>query len=216
MDSVSTSKLDGWLTEHALDIDDLSAWGVRATKFGLTFPVYTPAGRHAFSVLRSFVQTPKSTFFPRHCRPSVLLYGMHKAAATIFGTGTAIAVEGPSDVIALHKGNVLEAVGLMTSSISFAQLATLDILATRIVILFDGDEAGLEQARRFDLHDRVGAKVLAAAIKGHDPASFIARGGNATKLADRLELECINARFSCLIIDENLELVEGTGWSIDV
>ena len=205
-------RLNVWLQEHALELDDLSAWGVRASQFGLTFPVYSPAGRHAFSIRRSFIDTPRYTHFPRHCRPSALLYGMHKAASAIFGIGTAIVVEGPSDVIALHKHGVLEAVGLMTSSISYAQLATLDILASKIIILFDGDEGGLEQARRFDLHDRARAKVLAAAIEGHDPASYIAQGGDANRLATRLESECINGIFSCLILDENLELVEGTGW----
>lgn len=215
MGSVKNRRLDDWLKSHALDLDDLSNWGVRASNFGLTIPVYSPSGRHAFNIHRSFVQMPRYTYSPRHCRPSVLLYGMRKAASTIFSTGTAIAVEGPADVIALHKHEVREAVGLMTSSISYAQLATLDILASRIIILFDGDEGGLEQARRFDLYKKTSAKVLAAAIKDHDPASFIASGGVANRLANRLELECINGTFSTLILDSNLELVEGIGWATD-
>jgi DNA primase len=80
---------------------------------------------------------------------SEVLFGLDMAKAAMTATGTAIIVEGYTDVIALHEAGVKNAVATLGTALTIQHVRTLSRHAKqRIVYLFDGDEAGQRAADR--------------------------------------------------------------------
>lgn len=80
---------------------------------------------------------------------SRVLYGLDKAKAQLTSTGTAIIVEGYTDVIALHEGGVKNAVATLGTALTMQHIRLISRYAQkRIVYLFDGDAAGQRAADR--------------------------------------------------------------------
>ncbi|WP_165246743.1 DNA primase [Adlercreutzia sp. ZJ141] len=80
---------------------------------------------------------------------SSVLYGMDKAKAAMASTGVAIVVEGYTDVIALHEAGVRNAVATLGTALTLRHIRQLSRHASsKIVYLFDGDEAGQRAADR--------------------------------------------------------------------
>ena len=79
---------------------------------------------------------------------SANLYAIDRAKATITSTGTAVVVEGYTDVIALHEAGITNAVATLGTALTREHVRLLARFAKRVVYLFDGDEAGLRAADR--------------------------------------------------------------------
>lgn len=79
---------------------------------------------------------------------SANLYGISAAKGSITATGTAVVVEGYTDVIALHEAGVTSAVATLGTALTRQHVKLLGRFAKRVVYLFDGDEAGLRAADR--------------------------------------------------------------------
>lgn len=80
---------------------------------------------------------------------SSVLYGLDKAKAAMTATGTALVVEGYTDVIALHEAGMKNAVATLGTALTKQHIRILSRHAgKRIVYLFDGDEAGQRAADR--------------------------------------------------------------------
>lgn len=80
---------------------------------------------------------------------SEVLYALDKAKASMASTGTAIIVEGYTDVIALHEAGITNAVATLGTALTVQHLRSLSRHAkNRIVYLFDGDAAGQRAADR--------------------------------------------------------------------
>ncbi len=80
---------------------------------------------------------------------SEVLYGLDKAKSAMASTGTAIIVEGYTDVIALHEAGIANAVATLGTALTIQHLRILSRHAkNRIVYLFDGDAAGQRAADR--------------------------------------------------------------------
>ena len=80
---------------------------------------------------------------------STVLYGLDKAKVTMASTGDAIVVEGYTDVIALHRAGVTNAVATLGTALTKQHIRILARHAkNRIIYLFDGDEAGQRAADR--------------------------------------------------------------------
>lgn len=80
---------------------------------------------------------------------SNVLYGLDKAKSSMTTTGTAIVVEGYTDVIALHEGGITNAVATLGTALTLQHIRLLSRHASkRIVYLFDGDAAGQRAADR--------------------------------------------------------------------
>lgn len=120
---------------------------------------------------RKYVNSPDSPLF--HKKEN--LYGLHAAADAIRRSGVAIVVEGNFDVLSLHEAGIDQAVAPMGTALTFEQIGHLGRLAPRVVVVFDGDEAGQRAARKAlplfleaDVDGRV-AKMPA----GVDPDDFV-------------------------------------------
>jgi DNA primase len=118
---------------------------------------------------------------------SANMYGIDRAKNAIVRTGTAVVVEGYTDVIALHEAGIDNAVATLGTALTAKHLKLLGRFAKRIVYLFDGDAAGLRAAdRAAEFLDRSATPEagsarmdLAVAIipGGQDPADIVAAGG---------------------------------------
>jgi DNA primase len=126
---------------------------------------------------RKYVNSPDSPLFhKKEC-----LYGLHVALDAVRKTGTAVLVEGNFDVLALHQAGIEEAVAPMGTAITTEQVAMLGRIARRVVVIFDGDEAGKRASQKAvplfveaDLDGRV-ARLPA----GEDPDDFVRKNGEA-------------------------------------
>jgi len=124
---------------------------------------------------------------------SAQMFGIDRAKATITSSGTAIVVEGYTDVIALHGAGVTNAVATLGTALTREHLRLLSRFARRIVYLFDGDAAGLRAADRaaefIDMDNTLEAgrgrvELFAAVVPdGHDPADLVAEKGAAALTA---------------------------------
>ena len=80
---------------------------------------------------------------------SEVLYGMQHAKSSMTSTGTAVVVEGYTDVIALHEAGLKNVVATLGTALTGRHIRILSRYAKhRIVYLFDGDEAGMRAADR--------------------------------------------------------------------
>jgi DNA primase len=120
---------------------------------------------------------------------SANLYAIDRAKSAVVATGTAVVVEGYTDVIALHEAGVNNAVATLGTALGARHIKLLGRFAKRIVYLFDGDEAGMRAADRaaefldFSSTPEAGSArldLLVAIIpEGKDPAEYVAAKGVA-------------------------------------
>lgn len=142
---------------------------------------------------------------------SANMYAIDRAKNSIVSTGTAVVVEGYTDVIALHEAGITNVVATLGTALTARHLKLLGRFAKRIVYLFDGDEAGMRAADRaaefldFSSTPEAGASrldLLVAVIPdGLDPADLVAQRG-AEAMAAVIEGAEPLLRF---VIDRRLE-----------
>ena len=110
---------------------------------------------------------------------SRLLYALDQARDEIRQQGQAIVVEGYTDCIALHQRGITNAVVTMGTALTDAQVTTIKRFARRVVLVFDGDQAGQEAAsravERFLAQD-VDLRILTLPDQ-LDPADYLEQAG---------------------------------------
>ena len=125
-------------------------------------------------------QTPKylNTSETPVFQKSRLMYGLDRAKAAM-GRGSALVVEGYTDVIALHEAGMAEAVATNGVALGEAHFELLKKFTQRAVLMFDADEAGKGATERgFELQHKLGLEVLVAPLPaGRDPADVVAEDG---------------------------------------
>jgi DNA primase len=81
-------------------------------------------------------------------KKSANMYAIDRAKGPMTAKGTAVVVEGYTDVIALHRAGIDNAVATLGTSLTRQHVKMLGRFARRVVYLFDGDEAGMRAADR--------------------------------------------------------------------
>ena len=129
---------------------------------------------------RKYVNSPESPLFHKKEQ----LYGLHAALEAIRKTGRAVIVEGNFDVLALHQAGIDEAVAPMGTALTPEQLNALAALAKRIVLMFDGDGAGVRAAKKSLLSlaelpkdDVITNLAIGRLPRGVDPDEFVRSEG---------------------------------------
>ncbi|GAB4488948.1 MAG: DNA primase [Thermodesulfovibrionales bacterium] len=122
-----------------------------------------------------YINSPETAVF----RKSETLYGLSEAKEAIRSSGRAVLVEGYLDVIICHQHGIRNAVAPLGTALTSGHLQRLRSLAAEAVLVFDGDTAGLNAARRaVPLLCRQGfAARIALLPAGEDPDSFLAKHG---------------------------------------
>lgn len=118
----------------------------------LIFPIYDGLGRPiAFGGRKlreedepKYLNSPETRLFNK----SATLYGLHQAKKPIIDTGTAVIVEGYTDVIACHQYGAKNVVATLGTALTEQHVKQLRRYAERVVLVFDGDEAGQRAADR--------------------------------------------------------------------
>jgi DNA primase len=112
-------------------------------------------------------------------RKSKVLYAMHHARQAMASSRRAVLAEGYLDVIALHQAGVKEAVAPLGTALGPEHAKTLRRWAERAVLVFDGDDAGLNASERsLEVLGAEGLEVGVALLRpGDDPDSVLRRDG---------------------------------------
>jgi DNA primase len=122
-----------------------------------------------------YLNTPETPLFHKR----TLLYGADLARAAARPAGWVAVVEGYTDVIAAHQVGLENVVGTLGTALGGDHLVGLERLAERVVLVFDGDEAGMTAADRsleLFLASRLDLRVLTLPA-GLDPCDFLIRRG---------------------------------------
>jgi DNA primase catalytic core len=107
------------------------------------------------------------------------LYGLDRARTAISATGYAVAVEGYMDLIACHQAGFAQTIATLGTALTPEHVRILKRYATRLVLAYDGDAAGLRASlRAAPMFEEAGcdARVLRLPA-GSDPDTFIAEQG---------------------------------------
>ncbi len=165
------------------------------------FAIHDPQGRSvglggrllpdgATSSPAKYINSPDTPLFSK----SRLLYGLDLAKEAIRKTGTALIMEGYTDVIAAHQFGFTNAVAVLGTALGDSHLRLLQRYAERVVLVLDGDAAGRRRAaqvlelfvaRQFDM------RVLTLP-DNLDPCDFLCERG-AEAFAEALERHATDA-----------------------
>src|SRR5262249_248602 len=125
-----------------------------------------------------YVNSPETPLFQK--RRS--LYAVDLARDPSRQAGWIAVVEGYTDVIAAHQVGISNVVGTLGTALGDEHIAALRRLADRVVLVFDGDEAGQKAADRaleLFLGHAVDVRIVTLP-SGQDPCDFLhADGGPA-------------------------------------
>ncbi len=122
-----------------------------------------------------YLNSPDSIIYHK----SQVLFGIHQAKDVIKRQRTALVVEGYMDVISLHQAGVLNAIAASGTAFTVEQGRIIARMARDVVLLFDGDRAGLSAAARGAdnlLTTDLGI-TIAVLPEGHDPDSYVGEAG---------------------------------------
>lgn len=143
------------------------------------FPIYSMSGRvlgFGGRILTNdkkaakYLNSPESDIYHK----SKVLYGLYQAKQAIAKTNLCYLVEGYTDVIQLHQLGVENVVASSGTALTPEQIRLIQRLTPNIVVLFDGDAAGLRASLRgIDLILEEGMNVKVCTFPdGEDPDSF--------------------------------------------
>jgi DNA primase len=109
------------------------------------------------------------------------VYGIDRARGPAAKAGRIVAVEGYTDVLALHQAGLREAVAIMGTAVTPDQLTELARAATTVYFALDADAAGQEaMSRAAKGADERGIDLKVVALPaGSDPADLVGRDGAA-------------------------------------
>jgi len=122
-----------------------------------------------------YMNSPTTVLFDK----STSLYGLDKARHEIVSSGTAVVVEGYTDVIMAHQFGCRNVVATLGTSFTAGHARLLRRYAKRIVLIFDSDVAGAAAANRaleVCLAERIDIK-LAFVPEEKDPCDFLLTSG---------------------------------------
>jgi len=107
------------------------------------------------------------------------LYALDAARPAIRETGEAVVVEGYMDALSSHQYGVRNAVASLGTALTLDQALLLKRFASRAVLVYDADAAGVEAAERgLQIFDQAGLAVRIAVLPGEaDPDAFLRAQG---------------------------------------
>lgn len=121
-------------------------------------------------ISQKYVNSPDSVIYHKERE----LYGLYQAKKAIAKEDCAFMVEGYTDVISMHQCGIENVVANSGTALSVHQIRLLHRFTSNIVLLYDGDNAGIHAALRGTdmlLEEEMNVKVLFLP-DGNDPDSF--------------------------------------------
>lgn len=127
-----------------------------------------------------YVNSPEGPLYKK----SDLLFGLHEARVELRREGVAILCEGNFDVLAVHQAGLKHVLAPLGTAFTLAQAKLLKRYVARVIVLFDGDNAGRKATRAAAplLREAGLLGTVVALPAGEDPDSFLRkRGADALK-----------------------------------
>ena len=91
-----------------------------------------------------YINSPESKIYNK----SKILYGIYEAKKEIAKEDVCYLVEGYTDVIQMHQKGIKNIVSSSGTALTVEQIQLIRRLTSNIIVLFDGDDAGLRAALR--------------------------------------------------------------------
>jgi len=150
---------------------------------------------------------------------SRVCYALDVARDAIKRTNMVLVMEGYADCVKAHQGGILNAVATLGTALTESHVTILKRLARKVVLVFDGDRAGIEAAEkaipRF-LAQEVDLRILTVPDE-LDPDEFIdQRGGDAllelaeaAPEASEYQLRLLLNRYGTTTVDARQRVLDG-------
>jgi len=122
-----------------------------------------------------YLNSPESTLYNK----SRLLFGLYQQRDAIRIQRKAVVVEGNFDLLSLVAHGFDSVVAPLGTALTREQVRQLKPLADEIILLFDGDQAGVKAAERAVSHflaEQVSARIALLPAE-HDPDTFVQQKG---------------------------------------
>ncbi len=131
-----------------------------------------------------YVNSPESEIYNK----SRELYGLYQAKTAIVKNNCCFMVEGYTDVISMHQSGIENVVASSGTSLTEGQIRLLHRFTENIVVLYDGDAAGIKASLRgIDMFLAEGLNIKVLLLPdGDDPDSF-SRKHNAESFQKYIE-----------------------------
>ena len=122
-----------------------------------------------------YLNSPETSLFSK----SRILYGLDLTRQAIEHEREAIVVEGYTDVVLLHQFGFTRAIATLGTALTDAHIKLLRPLADRLILCFDGDQAGARAAdRAVEVSLLGGLDVRVVVLEaGLDPADCVLKSG---------------------------------------
>lgn len=91
-----------------------------------------------------YLNSPETPVFEK----KKVLYGLHQTARHIRSEDAAIIVEGYMDAVSLYQAGIKNVAAVMSSSLTIEQARLLKRMTKNVIMLLDGDDAGMDGAER--------------------------------------------------------------------
>lgn len=133
--------------------------------------VFGKAAEDAEHVTAKYINSPETSLYNK----SKILFGFDKAKNAIREAGFCVIVEGQMDIIMAHQAGAKNTVAVSGTAFTPYHLENIKRFAEKLLLAFDGDEAGIKAAKRTALLALpVGFDVRSVELPlGVDPADFI-------------------------------------------
>ena len=121
--------------------------------------------------IAKYINSPESKIYNK----SKTLYGIYESKQFIVKNDLCFLVEGYMDVVQLHEHGIKNVLATSGTSLTNDQIILIKRLTSNIIVLFDGDQAGLSASlRSIDMILKEGLNVKICQFPdGEDPDSFV-------------------------------------------
>ena len=139
--------------------------------FDVSMQVLGFGGRVMDDSMPKYLNSPETPLYNK--RRS--LYGIHRAKNKCRDLDAVYIVEGYFDLLSLHQHGLENSVAILGTALTSEQILLLKGYATRVILVYDSDEAGIKAALRsigIFMQEEIDARIMALP-KGYDPDSYI-------------------------------------------
>ncbi len=146
----------------------------------IIFPIFSMSGKviafagrtmHTDPKIPKYINSPETEIYEKR----KILYGLNFSRKAIQKEKLCILVEGYTDVISLHQAGIEHVVASSGTSLTVEQIRLIKRYTDTILVLFDGDQAGLNAASRgvhLILEQDLNVRVVILPEK-QDPDSYV-------------------------------------------
>ncbi|MEZ4912152.1 MAG: DNA primase [Saprospiraceae bacterium] len=123
-----------------------------------------------------YINSPETEIYSKR----KVLYGLHFAKESIRKHDECLLVEGYTDVISLHQGDIQNVVATSGTALTDDQIRLIKRYTNNVLLIYDGDQAGINAALRgldLVLHADMNVKLVLLP-DGHDPDSYLSAIGS--------------------------------------